>query len=723
VFGIEFLSPLFAAGLLAAGIPLVIHMIHRRQARVLPIATLRFLRQIPARTIRRRQLEEYLLLAARMLVLILLALAAMRPVLSDAAASGGATSLAVVLDDSWSMEYRVTGITRFQEAQEAVIKVLGTLEPGDRAALLPASSPGGETLTSDLAGLRRRVGSMEVSLLASARGREKRFPGLLPACLKALTLLREAKTANRELVLVTDLQRRAVAPLLDEIRLTEEDRDLRVLLVDLGADDPANVSVTDVTAGAGVAVAGEPVRVTARIRNSSATGSACRLSLAIGEERVAERAVSLGAGESASVSIVTATDLPEATWGRVFLNGDDLARDDLRHFALPVLGRIPVLLVNGDPSPIPYQDEAFFLRAALSPEDLGGMAGAGSVNLTVVTDEEFEDEALAPYRAVVLANVAALSARAAGSLKGYVLAGGGLVVFCGNRMRPDDWNRDLAIGGNGILPAMLSPPRQLGDGPEALARLADARHDHALFAGLPPESVKDLARIHVRRAMGADVEAVGGTSIADLDSGGTLVAEKTPGRGRVILFTTSADADWGNLPIRPLFLPLVHRAVRLVAGGGDATRSVPVGGRVVVAPPPANAPPPEAISPSGEMSRIVPDSEGIGPLTTGPLLEPGVWRITGSGAGEEIAVAVNVDPDEGVLDRLGADKLRDRLGEDRFRVIRGAAGLAPELSRSRRGRPLWGAILLAALLLLLTEGWFSNRIARARAAKDRETAP
>ena len=49
---IQLLSPWFLAGLAAAAVPIVIHLIHRRRARILPIATLRFLRKIPGRTIR-----------------------------------------------------------------------------------------------------------------------------------------------------------------------------------------------------------------------------------------------------------------------------------------------------------------------------------------------------------------------------------------------------------------------------------------------------------------------------------------------------------------------------------------------------------------------------------------------------------------------------------------------------------------------------------------------
>ena len=269
----SFLNPLLLAGVLTAAIPIVLHLIQRRQARILPIATLRFLRTIPARTIRRRRLEEYLLLLARALLLGLLAFGAARPVLTRAEAQGGATAVAIVIDDSWSMDRRNLGITRFTAAVEAALRTVRTLSDGDRVAILRASAPSGETLSVDLAGARRRLGSLSVS---------PRAPDLLRAVRKGLDLLADTAEPNRELVVITDLQHRAVAPVAEDLTLSEADRRVRVALVDLGSADAANLSITRVEAGSGVAVAGEPMRVAAFIANRSAKPAATRVSLFLG---------------------------------------------------------------------------------------------------------------------------------------------------------------------------------------------------------------------------------------------------------------------------------------------------------------------------------------------------------------------------------------------------------------------------------------------------------
>jgi hypothetical protein len=704
----EFLSPLFLAGLAAGAIPLVIHLLNRRRARLLPIATLRFLRLIPARTIRRRRLEEYVLLAARVLVLCLLAIGAAQPVLRAEEAGGGATGLVIVLDDSYSMEYRVSGVTRLQKAAEAAVGVCRSLSGSDRAALLLASSPAGEILAKDAAeAMKRRAGAAKCGTFAGS---------LLPAVRKGLELLGEAPEPNRELVIVTDLTRRAVEPLAG--KLDEVDRSIRVVVVDVGAEDAANLSVTRVDAGSGMAIAGEPVRVTTTVRNRRRGGTAARVSLVVGEERVAERTVALEDPGDLAVQLTAVVDAPGAVGGRVVLEGDNLVRDDTRHFVLPVAGRIPVLLVNGDPSPVTYQDETFFLRAALAPEEFKVHTVESPVNLAVVEPDALVGEDLGPFLAVILANVPRLEDAAAHRLVRFVKGGGGLLVFGGNRVDPRLLNDALGTDPElGALPAELGPATGSA---EELVGVAEVDEAHPLFSGLSEEALRDLHRVHARSALGADARAAGGTVVVSLEDGRPLLVEKRAGRGKVLLFTVSADADWGNLPIRPIFLPLLHRAIRYVAGTGSAKDGFVIGEPVRVPPPSPGAPAPEVVDPEGRTRLLGPARDSDGFLLYDPPPLPGVYRVKGSGAGEEYFFALNVDAEEGDLSRADPSALTGVFRPASVRVLRDPTELSASLVRSREGQPLWSWFLGAALLLLLFEGLFANRIATARARRDEE---
>jgi hypothetical protein len=55
------------------------------------------------------------------------------------------------------------------------------------------------------------------------------------------------------------------------------------------------------------------------------------------------------------------------------------------------------------------------------------------------------------------------------------------------------------------------------------------------------------------------------STILSYESGAPALVERAVGRGRVMLFTSTVDRDWTDLPIQPAFLPLIQQAVRYLA--------------------------------------------------------------------------------------------------------------------------------------------------------------
>jgi hypothetical protein len=85
ILGIFFATPWLLAGLLAAGIPIVLHLLSSVRAQEVPFPTLRFLRMSMEKTARRRKLEHWLLLLIRSLLLAVLAMAVAEPIVRQAA--------------------------------------------------------------------------------------------------------------------------------------------------------------------------------------------------------------------------------------------------------------------------------------------------------------------------------------------------------------------------------------------------------------------------------------------------------------------------------------------------------------------------------------------------------------------------------------------------------------------------------------------------------------
>ena len=178
-----FLAPIFLAGVLIAAVPVVLHLLHRRQPKPVPFSTLRFLQTAVARTRRSRQVTNLLTLLMRVLILLLLALAFSMPKVRFVRwLPAGARTIVVVLDASASMRCVNGDSTSFEHAKAWATDLTKSLAEGDRVAVIapgavesmvvfPAISDRTRVLTA-LAALQPGHGHVDVvAALADALGR------------------------------------------------------------------------------------------------------------------------------------------------------------------------------------------------------------------------------------------------------------------------------------------------------------------------------------------------------------------------------------------------------------------------------------------------------------------------------------------------------------------------------------------------------------------------
>ena len=75
----NFLNPFVLFGMLAAGIPLVLHLLNLRKLRTVEFSTLRFLEELQQTRVRNLKLQQILLLILRTLIIVFAVLAFARP--------------------------------------------------------------------------------------------------------------------------------------------------------------------------------------------------------------------------------------------------------------------------------------------------------------------------------------------------------------------------------------------------------------------------------------------------------------------------------------------------------------------------------------------------------------------------------------------------------------------------------------------------------------------
>lgn len=683
-----FLNPLFLLGLLAVSIPLVIHLLSRRTTRRVDFSNLEFLRNLERKSMRRVRVRQLLLLLVRMALIAALAFAMARPTLTGLAGgdAGGSTSAVIVLDASWSMGARAGEEIQFETARDRAREIIGTFADGDEVYLF---APGGHG-TSERSEALRDLGLVRERLEAVEVGR--RAVDLAASLREAVAQLDEARYPNREVHVVSDFQRSAIE--LDEAEALPEN--VRVFFHPIGEQAPPNAWIDSVDFSGQILERGSPVEFRAVVAAGPGfPASEVEVELEV-DGRVADRRrIDLGPAGRVPLTFRETLRNDGLHTGTVQLRGADGApEDDRRYFTFRAEKEIPVLVV------CPDERIRRYLVTALAPQ--AETAGVFSVRQGSVDDlrsASREREAV-----IVVADVERFAERELAGLKAFLSEGGGLLVFPGPRTDATAWGRTLLPK---FIPGSFATVLT-GDEPFGFAARQDPHPLFAVFEG----GDRGIPEVRFTRALRFRPQA-GTAVLASYENGAPALVESSLLPGRALMFTSSLDPNWSDLPLTGAYLPLLHESVRYLSETGSRTARqlevgegatiwtsvVPDGGGVTL------------IAPDGR-ERAVPPEPGPGgyALKLDEADEPGFWTFR-TAAGDTIAsFAASVPRAESDPTRADAAELEHRLDGLRGGVLTAGPGLGAQVREARVGREIGRYFLWAAALLMLLEMFLASRL-------------
>ena len=739
-----FVNPALLAGLAAASLPLLIHLLNRQRHKPVRWAAMRFVIAAHKKTRRRVELENLLLLLLRMGAVALLALALARPFTGRNSPLAGLTDtrrdVVVVLDASASTGQREGVETVFERERERA-----------RALAHELNGAHGDRLRLILAGASPRLLSWRtpeeaLSLLETVdtpSGEPLDLAGALAEVLRLAKETQSGGSTNLEVHLLTDMQRRAFLPYenagadekatrsraLDEVLDGLAQLSVKVVVEDLcgGERVPPNLSLQAVRALGEIYAPGLPNDIAVSVANHGARARpGVRVALTVDGERRPSQTLDLEPrAEGEAVFSVTFADSGEHLLV-ASIEGDRLAADNERAQVFEVPASLRVLLVDGQPSSVIDEDEVGLLRAVLDPpgdDARAGGSGPAPFLPSVLHAEELgaADLTLANYDAIWLANLERVTQTVAERLQNFVAAGGLLVVSCGDAMDVPAWNQRLyKPDGDCLLPAELGRKLEVPVRSEAHWRVANFDAEHPALSFFADERFKLLlTEAPVYAVLGTQLLPQG-RALATLDdpSKSALLVERPYVRGRVILWTTSVDNAWTHIPDSPgTLVPLVHELLRYGARSQAPRRNLtpgePLEAEVTGSIPHGLT----LVTPDGTRRALEGD---VLPVVGGRWKLPGIpgkdtervgaYRIEREG-GSPIPFAVQLDAREGDLERLPPEEVK--LLHNVFALPSAAAGPSDDKQHADRGE-LWRGIALACLVFLCLESLWAAWIGRRR---------
>jgi len=672
-----FLAPLFFIALAGLAIPVLLHLTQKEKKEVVYFPSLMFVRKIPYQASRRRRIQNWLLLLLRLAALALIILAFARPLLTrdDApvAIGQGAREVVVLLDTSYSMGFG----PRWAAAVDAARNAVSGLGPSDRASIVAFGS-GTEILLRSTA---------EHSALNSAIAAAK--PGAsatryAPALKVAGSLLAESTLPRREVVLISDFQRSGWRG--QEGSALPAGATLTPVAIQ-GTSDRPNLSVTAVSLQRSRFATQERVTVTAGVTNRSERAvSGQPITLEAGGLPVATKSLNIEAGGSTSVSFDPVTISGRNYKGTVRLGEDALTADNAFNFVVSPSEPVHVVVVDRGGAAGLYLAQAF------------AIGDAPKFDVVTRQPESLTDDDLRKTSLVVLNDVAAGAPLARRLLK-FVDGGGGLLVAAGPRAA---WPRDVDL-----LPASIGNPVDRTRGEPA--RVGGIEFGHPVFEAFRAPRSGDFSAVRVYGYRNVGPTA-GAQVLARFDAGAAAVIERRVGAGRVLLWASTFDQGWTDLPIRSVFLPFVHRAATHLVAYVPSQPWSTVGQILDTSLAGAHkgqSIPNIVLTPSG--TRLPVNGDGTEVIE---LAEQGFYELRGE-SNDLAVVASNVDPAEADLTAMDPqDVVAASTGEAPSDGL--PANTTPQTPETReRSQRLWWYLLCAGVALLATETLVSNRLAKA----------
>lgn len=690
-----FAHPWMLLGTLATLIPLLIHLFDRRRPREVPFGAIAFVLRSQRRTASRLRLKRLLLYTLRTLFFLAVPIAMARPELTrqeTAAVSGGVAATAIVVDTSLAVRWLDGTRPLFDEARRQAKSALTELLPEEPATIIACTrSP---AALSPLSFERRRLMGM-IDDLKPGWGAVD-----LNRCLEvAARALDESPLAGRRIVVVSAFTQPSLhlelPPPLAQGPKGEKSRPEVVLRdVSPGREILPNHAIVDARAEPAPQVGARAWQFTFTVRNFSPEAvKDLPLQLKVNGAVVGKGFVDLAPQGTAQKTL--AWRFP--TGGTVTVEGvlapDALPEDDSRTLVVTVPKESRALLVNGAPSPQKYRDEAFFLDSAL--------AATGSPVRAVVRDTDAAwREDFAAFDAIFLLNTPAPPREVAARLSAFVNAGGGLFISAGDRMDADGWNASMAT----LLPRKLRVVKTAvepgsPDVSTRAARLQQLSPVHPVLTPFTGRAREGLLSTRFTRYLLFEGDAPAGVEVlATMDDGAPVFLTSRPGKGRVFVFASSVDADWGDLPIRTGFLPLMQRIAAWLTGSLDEREELRARvGDTVALRPEGGAAPTSVKAPAGAELPVA-TSPNATQVTAGPLPEPGRYAVLDASGKplDSLAFAASLDPIASDTTRVRSEELAAWFGDD---VVKTAGGGGTE-----RRTTLWTWLLLTAVMAFFFEG-------------------
>ncbi len=664
----HFLYPAFLFALLSLAIPVLVHLFNFRRYQKVYFSNVQFLKEIQEQQSSRRNLKERLILAARLLALLFLVLAFARPYISGQHNTNAGTQrvVSVFLDNSYSMETLNREGSLLDEAKRRAKEIASAYSMNDRFQLL----------TQDFEGKHQRLLSREDfndevdKIKISPRSRD-----LQQIVNRQQNLLNMQPGASRTVYVISDFQKN-----ITNGQPLKIDTGIRVSLVQLSANTPANVAVDSVWLLSAIHRPGETEKLVVKLHNYAGESSTkIPLKLIINGEQKALGGFTINARSTQNDTLTFSGLKPGWQRGEITLQDNPVTFDNQFYFSINVKQQMTVLLIDGGTAN-PY------LKAVFGADQF--------FNASRVSYGNVDYAGLSAYPLIVISDVKAVSAGLSQQLKTYVSKGGTLAVFPAA-------DADLANYRDFLQQMGAAYPEKLIT---ENAKVSALNLQNPVFKNIFEDLPKNPDLPVVKKYYQLSASSGSNESLMQLPGGQAFWTGYNSGKGKVYVSAVPLNEDFGNLPRHALFVPIMFRIALL--SGHDQPLFYTLGHDETVETTPLQTSEKQVLKLTKGTQSIIPDvrqQEGSTLLyVSDQLQETGLYDLKKQDSIVSV-MAFNDNRSESDMSYFTPAQLDKIVPRESGVIEAGKGSLKDIVSQKNIGMQLWKLCIILALIFLAAE--------------------
>lgn len=681
-----FLNPAILFGLLAASIPILIHLLNLRKLKRIEFSTLQFLKELQKNKIRKIKLKQWLLLALRVLIIFCIVMAFARPTIVGVSI-GGTTSAAkttalFILDNTFSMSAVDQDGSYFNQAKETIKDLLKQFEEGDEVGLLLVShQPEEIELTSNLIKFEQMVDEAKISFASNK---------LNNAIIKTAEVIGDAKNFNKEIYLLTDFQNGRLTAEDEITDLSEQlGEQVRLYTFNFAGKEITNFGIDEVKLKTQIFEKDKPVKFEAALNNYSTRAKEnLVVSLFMNGERSAQQSVNLNAGETKTIPLEAPAKLSSHNEAIVEIEEDEFLQDNQRFTSFFIPEKIPVLILNDKNS------DSRLIALALK-----SVTNKDYFEITIKNIDQVSTVQLDNFQVIIF--VSSDFSKTVEKVNQFLNTGKGIIIFPSSETASANFNSSLKLFGLDISKGLVKSDQGQS------VRFNEVDFNHPLFENIfIDEKKKQVESPDINTYFKINPSGKGKTIIS-LEDESSFLSEYSINNGKILVFSIAPVFPWSDFAVKSIFAPVVTKSVMYLSNVNTGEKNYLSGESININISERTLPQIKVIRPGNteEIINLEPNQNSDF-LTYHNTYEAGTYKFY---SGDKIlsVVNVNTDPAESVTDYVSDNDFDEYLQKINFKGMHVSIdkGENPEqmILQARFGSELWRYFLLAAILLALIE--------------------